>query len=156
MPKINIFEQRKWRNPQPLTETSRNTKQPYASNTSPLVPWLVPEMNRLQQKKLTRQEPDPTPNATTIASSATLGLIHSSPTEPSGRASEKQTLGRGIQGSGTLVSGTSWSGTLGRLSPPADSPSSCWSILTSEVFPGASASIRVCAAARGFCGLTRP
>jgi len=44
----------------------------------------------------------------------------------------------------------------GRLSPPANSPSSCCSTLTSEVFPAASASCRVSAAARGFGGITSP
>ena len=90
------------------------------------MPYSVPEMNRLQHRKLTRQEHDSNTNAT-------RGLVHSSPTEPSGRASGRGTSGRGTSGRGRS----------GRLSPPADSPSSCCSTSTSEVFPAASASRRV-------------
>jgi hypothetical protein len=38
----------------------------------------MPEINRLEQSKQTRQQPNPNPNTTTIASSATRGLVHSS------------------------------------------------------------------------------
>jgi hypothetical protein len=140
-------------------------------------------MNRLQQRKLTRQETNSNPNTT-------QGLVHSSPTEPSGRASRRGTSGRGASGRGTSGRGTSGRGTSGRgtsgrgtsgrgtsgrgtsgrgtfgrgtcgrgtsvrgtsgrLSPPADSPSSYCSTSTSEEFLAASAARRVGVAVRGF------
>jgi len=126
-------------------------------------------MNRLQQRELQRQVPDFHPNAT-------RGLVHSLPTEPSRHASGwgssvkgtsgRGTSGRGISGRGasgrgtprrgTCSRGTPGRGTMGRLLPPANSPSSCYSTSTSEVFPAASASGRVGAAGRHFCGITIP
>jgi len=99
---------------------------------------------RLEQSKWSSQEPDPNTNATTIASPATRGLIHSLPTEPSGHALRSETSGWGTSGRGTLQ----------RMSPPADSPISCWSTSTSQVFPAATACHRICTARRGFCSVS--
>ena len=132
------------------------------------------EINGLERRKWATQEPDSNPNATTIASSSTRGLVHRSPTEPSGRASgrgtlERGTLGKGTLGRGTLERGTLGKGTLGRgtlgretsergilgrLSLPDDLLSSCWSTYTSKVFPAAPASGSVSTAGRGICRVT--
>jgi len=101
----------------------------------------MPEINRLEQRNWTRQEPDPTPITTTIASSAMRGVAHSSPIKPSRVATENGALGRGTSGS---------------LSQPADWPISCWSTSTSKVFLAASASCRVRTAGRGFYSVTSP
>jgi len=111
-------------------------------------------MNRLQQRILAAQEPDSNPNAT-------RGLVYSSPAKPSTRASGRGTSGRGTTSRETSRrerSGkrTSAIGTLGRLLPPADSPSSCCSISTSEVFPAAPTSRRVGTTGRGFWGVRSP
>jgi len=87
-------------------------------------------------------------------SCAKRNLVHSSPTELSGRASGRGTSGRGTLGRGTLGRETSRSGTSrrepsGRPLPPADSPSSCCSTSTSKLSPAASASRRVGATGRG-------
>jgi len=74
----------------------------------------MPEINRLEQRKRTGKEPDPDLKATTIVSSATRGPVHSLPPE----------LSTSVSGMGTSGRGMSERGTLGRLSPPADSPSS--------------------------------
>jgi len=112
-------------------------------------------MNRFQQRNLRRQEPDPNTNATTIASGI-RGLVHSSPTTTSERPSATGTLGSGELGGGTSGRETSGTGTSASLSPHADSLSSCRSLLTSAVFPAASASRIVGATWRGVCGLTIP
>jgi len=106
-------------------------------------------MNRLQQRKLQRREPDPNPNAM-------RGQVICSPTEPSGRSSCRGTSGRATLGRGTLGRGTSGRRTSGILSPPAHFPSSCCSTSTSDMFPPDSGSCRVRAPGRCFCGGTRP
>jgi hypothetical protein len=127
------------------------------------MPYSVPEMNRLQQRKLRRQEPDSNPNARLLCKARTGSLLSYQAfrarfrKETSGRG----TLGRGALGRGTLRKwtlgkGTSRRGPLGSPSSPADSRSSCCSTSTSEVFPAASASRRVGAAVRGICGVTSP
>jgi hypothetical protein len=112
-------------------------------------------MNRLLQMKPTRQE--------------LRGVVHSSPTEPSGLASGRETSGRGRLGRGTLVRWTSGRGTLGRgtlerqtsgrrttarLMTGTTSPSCCCSTLTSEMFPAVTVSRRVGIPGRGFCDVT--
>ena len=93
-------------------------------------------------------------------------LVQSLPTEPSGHSSERVTSGRGTCGRGTLGrgslakgtsgGGTSGRGTLVRLSPPADSSSSCCSTSTSDEFPAASAFRCVGFAGRGIGGVRCP
>jgi hypothetical protein len=152
-------------------ETNKPTTLTQTNKTPPCVPSSVPEMNSLEQRKLRRQEQDCNPEAK-------RGLVHSSPTNQSGRASGRGTLGRGTSrrgtsgkgtfgrgtsgrgtsgrgksgrgksGRGTSGRGTSWRGISGRLSPAPDSPSSYCSTSPSEVFPAASASRRVGAAGR--------
>jgi len=101
----------------------------------------MPQRNRLEQRKRTWQEPDPNLNPATIAASAMPGLVRSSPTEPSGCASQKGTLGRGISG---------------RLSPPADSLSSFLSTSACEVFTASSSSRRVGTSGQGFYAVRSP
>jgi len=101
----------------------------------------MPEINRSEHSKQTRQEPETHLKATTITSLATRGLVHSPPTGPSGDASGKGLSGRRTSGS---------------LSPPADSPNSCWSASTSTVFPAAWASSSVGTTGWCFCGVTSP
>ena len=79
----------------------------------------MPEMSILERRNWTKQEPDQNPDTTTIASTANQGLVYSSPLNPSGHSS----------GTGSSGRGSSW-----RLSPPADSPSSCWGTSTSKLF----------------------
>jgi hypothetical protein len=52
----------------------------------------MPEINRLKRKTQTRQEHTPNPEATTIVSSATQGMVHSSLTQPSLGASVRGTI----------------------------------------------------------------
>ena len=52
--------------PTTLTETNK---------TPPCVPSSVPEMNRLQQRKLTRQEPDSNPNVHLLCNARTGSLL---------------------------------------------------------------------------------
>jgi len=111
--------------------------------------------------KWTWQEPNTNPNATTIACSATGGLVYSLLTEPSGPASGRVKLGRGTSGRCTSRRGPSERGTLGRrtlerLSPPADSISSCRFTSSSELFPAAPASPKVSTAGLGLCDVTSP
>jgi len=96
----------------------------------------MPDINKLEQWKQTRQKPDPNPNTRTIVSSATRRQVHSSPTKPS-----RRTSGRGTSGS---------------LSQPTNAPSSCWLTSRSEVYLSASASHRVGTTGRGFCGVETP
>ena len=106
----------------------------------------MPEIQTLEQRNRTRQEPDRKPSTTTIVSSAMRGLVHSSLTKSSRHALRRRASGRGTSGRGTL----------GRLSPPADWPSGCWFTSTSKVFPDTSASRRVCTAGRGYWDVTSP
>jgi len=143
MPEINKLEQRKQTSPQPLCQTSRNAKNPKLTKhlhtgLNQCLRWTDYSHGNSQDKNLSPTQPR--------ASAAMRGLGSSSHTEISGCASERRTLGRGTSGSGTL----------GRLSPPADSLSSCWSTLTSKVFPAPSASHRVGAAGQSFCAVTSP
>jgi len=146
MPEINWLEQRKQPGPQPLTQTSRNTKNP--KRTKHLHPFLNHCLIWIDHSKGYSQNKIPTLTRTHNFS-ASPWLVHSSPTETSGCASGRWTSGRGRSGRGR-----SGRGTLARRSQPADSQSSYWCTSTSGVFLAASPSPRVDAAGQGFCGVT--
>jgi len=138
MPEIKWLEQRTWTSPPPRAQTSLKMRQPELNKSLPHMPYSVLEMNRSQERKLTRQEPNPILVTTNIMSSATQWLVQYLPTWTSGHAPWK---------------GTTGGGKFGILLPPADSPSRCWSTSTCEVFPTSSAAHRVGITGRGFAAL---
>ena len=115
------------------------------------VQYTMPETNQLEQQKWTRQEPNPNPNAMTIAPCSMQELVHSFPREPSRHTSGRKTLGRGASAHGTLGRGT-----LRKLLPRVYSRSSCSFTSTSEVVQAASAYPEIGTAGRGSCIVTSP
>jgi len=113
-------------------------------------------MNRLQQRKLTRQERDSNPNACLLGNARTGSLLADRGIRVCLRERDirERESGRGTSGRGTSGRETSARGPSARPSSPADLPRSCCSTSTSEGFPAASASRRVGAAGRDITGLT--
>jgi hypothetical protein len=110
------------------------------------------------QRKLTRQQPDSNPNARLLCNARTGSLLAYQAIRPylRARAKRERDIGERDIGERDIPERDIRERASARPSPPNDSPSSCCSTSTAEVFLAASASRSIDAAGQSFCGVTSP